>query len=209
MKLKVCGMRNSQNIKELLMLRPDYMGFIFYDKSKRNAVNLDAELLKSFPSKTQKVGVFVNAALDEVKSKVDEFQLDFVQLHGDESVEYVGELFAVGIRVIKVFAVGQSFDFNVLKPYKGLVEYFLFDTKGKERGGNGVVFDWGILKDYDQSVPFFLSGGIDNENVIGLAQLGEMNIHAIDVNSKYEMEPGWKDIERINELIKKLSHHER
>lgn len=209
MKLKVCGMRNSQNIKELLMLRPDYMGFIFYDKSKRNAVNLDAELLKSFPSKTQKVGVFVNAALDEVKSKVDEFQLDFVQLHGDESVEYVGKLFAVGIRVIKVFAVGQSFDFNVLKPYKGLVEYFLFDTKGKERGGNGVVFDWGILKDYDQSVPFFLSGGIDNENVIGLAQLGEMNIHAIDVNSKYEIEPGWKDIERINELIKKLSHHER
>ena len=202
-------MRNSQNIKELLMLRPDYMGFIFYDKSKRNAVNLDAELLKSFPSKTQKVGVFVNAALDEVKSKVDEFQLDFVQLHGDESVEYVGKLFAVGIRVIKVFAVGQSFDFNVLKPYKGLVEYFLFDTKGKERGGNGVVFDWGILKDYDQSVPFFLSGGIDNENVIGLAQLGEMNIHAIDVNSKYEIEPGWKDIERINELIKKLSHHER
>lgn len=200
MKLKVCGMRDSQNIKELLKLGPDYMGFIFYDKSKRNAVGLDVDLLRSFPSSTQKVGVFVNAPLDEVKSKVDEFQLDFVQLHGDESVEYVGELFAVGIKVIKVFSVGESFDFKVLKPYKGLVEYFLFDTKGKERGGNGVVFDWGILKDYDQSVPFFLSGGIDNENVSELASLGEMKIHAIDVNSKYEIEPGLKDIELLKEL---------
>ena len=200
MKLKVCGMRDSQNIKELLKLRPDYMGFIFYDKSKRNAIDLDVDLLRSFPSITQKVGVFVNAPLDEVKSKVDEFQLDFVQLHGDESVEYVGELFAVGIKVIKVFSVGESFDFKVLKPYKGLVEYFLFDTKGKERGGNGVVFDWGILKDYDQSVPFFLSGGVDNENVSELASLGEMKIHAIDVNSKYEIEPGLKDIELLKEL---------
>ena len=200
MKLKVCGMRDSQNIKELLKLRPDYMGFIFYDKSKRNAIDLDVDLLRSFPSITQKVGVFVNAPLDEVKSKVDEFQLDFVQLHGDESVEYVGELFAVGIKVIKVFSVGESFDFKVLKPYKGLVEYFLFDTKGKERGGNGVVFDWRILKDYDQSVPFFLSGGVDNENVSELASLGEMKIHAIDVNSKYEIEPGLKDIELLKEL---------
>lgn len=205
MKLKVCGMRDSQNIKELLKLRPDYMGFIFYDKSKRNAIDLDADLLRSFPSTTQKVGVFVNAPLDEVKSKVDEFQLNFVQLHGDESVEYVGDLFAVGIKVIKVFSVGESFDFDVLKPYKGLVEYFLFDTKGKERGGNGVVFDWGILKDYDQSVPFILSGGIDNENVEGLTELGEMNIHAIDVNSKYEIEPGLKDIEELKVLKRTLS----
>lgn len=204
MKLKVCGMRDSQNIKELLKLKPDYMGFIFFDKSKRHAIDLDRELLRSFPSTTQKVGVFVNAPLDEVKEKVDEFRLDFVQLHGDESVEYVGELFAVGIKVIKVFSVGESFDFNGLKPYKGLVEYFLFDTKGKERGGNGVVFDWGILKDYDQSVPFFLSGGIDNENVEGLTEFGEMNIHAIDVNSKYEIEPGLKDMELLSELKVRL-----
>lgn len=198
-------MRDSQNINELLKLKPDYMGFIFYDKSKRNAVDLDVDLLRSFPSSTQKVGVFVKAPLDEVKSKVDEFQLDFVQLHGDESVEYVGELFAVGIKVIKVFSVGESFDFNVLKQYKGLVEYFLFDTKGKERGGNGVVFDWEILKIYDQSVPFFLSGGIDNKNVEGLTELGEMNIHAIDVNSKYEIEPGLKDIKELKVLERKLS----
>jgi len=200
MKLKVCGMRDSDNIKELLKLNPDYMGFIFYDKSKRNAEALDADLLKDFPPTTKKVGVFVNAPLDEVKQKVDEFQLDFVQLHGDESVGYVGELFAAGIKVIKVFSVGESFDFDQLKAYKGLVEYFLFDTKGKERGGNGIAFDWEILKGYDQSVPFFLSGGIDNENVEGLTELGEMNIHAIDVNSRYEIEPGLKDIGLLKEL---------
>lgn len=203
-KLKVCGMRDSDNIKELLKLQPDYMGFIFYEKSKRNAINLDAQLLRSFPSTTQKVGVFVNAPLDEVKSKVDYFQLDLVQLHGDESVQYVGELFAAGIKVIKVFSVGEIFDFNVLKPYKGLVEYFLFDTKGKERGGNGVVFDWEILKNNDQSVPFFLSGGIDNDNIEGIKRLGEMNIYAIDVNSRYEIEPGLKDIELLKELKNRM-----
>lgn len=199
-KMKVCGMRDSDNIKELLRLQPDYMGFIFYEKSRRHAALLDAELLKGFPQKTKKVGVFVNASLSELKEKVKEFELDYVQLHGDESVDYVGELFAVGIKVIKVFSVDESFDFKVLKPYKGLVEYFLFDTKGKERGGNGVAFDWEILKGYDQSVPFFLSGGIDNENVSRLTELSEMNIHAIDVNSKYEIEPGLKDMELLREL---------
>lgn len=199
-KMKVCGMRDSDNIKELLRLQPDYMGFIFYEKSKRHAALLDAELLKEFPQNTKKVGVFVNACLSEVNEKVNEFELDYVQLHGDESVDYVGELFAVGIKVIKVFSVDESFDFKVLKPYKGLVEYFLFDTKGKERGGNGIAFDWEILKGYDQSVPFFLSGGIDNENIAGLLGLKEMNIHAIDVNSKYEIEPGLKDLELLREL---------
>jgi phosphoribosylanthranilate isomerase len=131
--------------------------------------------------------------------------LTLVQLHGDESVEYVGELYAVGIKVIKVFSIGERLDFEQLKPYKGLVDYFLFDTKGKERGGNGVAFDWDILKGYDQSVPFFLSGGIDNENIGDLSGLGEMNIHAIDVNSKYEIEPGLKDIELLKVLKRKLS----
>lgn len=205
LKLKVCGMRDSGNIRQLLKLQPDYMGFIFYEKSKRFAPELDAELLNDFPSETKKVGVFVNASLEEVKGKVDRYGLDLVQLHGDESVEYVGDLFAAGIRVIKVFSVGDSFDFEQLKPYKGLVDFFLFDTKGKERGGNGVTFDWELLKAYDQSVPFFLSGGIDNENISALESLKGMNIHAIDVNSKYEIAPGLKDIEELKKLKKAIS----
>jgi len=202
LKLKVCGMRDSNNIKQLLKLQPDYMGFIFYEGSKRFAPELDAELLNDFPAETRKVGVFVNASLDEVKAKVDQYGLDLVQLHGDETVEYVRGLFAVGIRVIKVFSVGENFDFDQLTPYKALVDYFLFDTKGKERGGNGLTFNWEILKAYDQSVPFFLSGGIDNENIAGLEDFKGWNIHAIDVNSKYEIEPGLKDAE----LLKKLQN---
>lgn len=202
-------MRDSQNIKELLKLSPDYIGFIFYEKSKRYAESLDSALLRAFPKETKKVGVFVNASLEEVKEKVNAYELDLVQLHGDESFEFVGELFAVGIKVIKVFSVDETFDFEQLKPYKGLVEYFLFDTKGKERGGNGVAFDWEILKNYDQSVPFFLSGGIDNDNIRGLTGLEGMNVHAIDVNSKYELEPALKDIELLRELKIKLSRDER
>lgn len=201
MKLKVCGMRDSKNIRELLLLNPDYMGFIFYEKSPRNVgEELDAALLKSFPESVQKAGVFVNASLDFVKEQVLKYELDMVQLHGDESPAYVADLFAVGIRVIKVFSVGNEFDFGQLGKYNPFVEFFLFDTKGKTRGGNGEVFNWKLLKDYDQKVPFFLSGGIDLEHASELKKLEGMNIHAIDVNSKFEVEPGLKDIDSVCRL---------
>ncbi len=198
-------MRDSENIEQLLALKPDYMGFIFYEKSPRDAEDvLDQELLRNFPEQTKKVGVFVNADLGLVKEKVKTFGLDYVQLHGDESVEYVAELFAVGIKVIKVFSVGDEFDFEGLDIYNPFVDFFLFDTKGKARGGNGEVFNWEILKDYNQEVPFFLSGGIDLENIDSLKALEDMNIHAIDVNSKLELTPGFKDIERVKKLTSLL-----
>jgi phosphoribosylanthranilate isomerase len=205
MKLKVCGMRESTNISELLKLSPDFVGFIFFAKSKRDvADSLDAELLASFPDSTQKVGVFVNAELDFVKGKVEQFGLNLVQLHGDESPEYCFDLKSKGIKVMKVFSVAESFDFNQLEAYKPYVDFFLFDTKGKERGGNGVQFDWSILKGYDQEIPFFLSGGIDLENLEQLSELKGMNLHAIDVNSKFEIEPGLKDVGRLKELKERL-----
>lgn len=205
MKLKVCGMRDSQNIRELLLLKPDYMGFIFYEPSPRNVGEaLDEDLLKAFPPSVEKVGVFVNADLDFVKSKVAKYSLNLVQLHGDESPEYVAELFAEGIRVMKVFSIGGHFDFKQLGRYNPFVEFFLFDTKGKARGGNGEVFDWDILLDYDKKVPFFLSGGIDLENAGGLEKLQQLNMHAIDVNSKFELKPGLKDINKVEKLKKKL-----
>lgn len=198
-------MRESQNISELLLLKPDYMGFIFYEKSPRNVGEvLDEELLKSFPESVQKVGVFVNASLTYVKDQVSKYALDLVQLHGDESPAYVADLFAVGIRVMKVFSVGSEFDFKQLGRYNPFVEYFLFDTKGKARGGNGEVFNWELLKDYDQKVPFFLSGGIDLDNANDLKALEGLNIHAIDVNSKFEMEPGLKDVNKVEKLKMKL-----
>ncbi|MFY0592513.1 phosphoribosylanthranilate isomerase [Roseivirga sp.] len=205
MKLKVCGMRESNNIEQLLALKPDYMGFIFYEKSSRNAEGkLDETLLKSFPSDTKKIGVFVNATLEQVTSKVAQYKLDYVQLHGDESVEYVAGLFAIGIRVIKVFSIGASFDFHKLGAYNPFVDFFLFDTKGKERGGNGVAFNWDILKEYNQEVPFFLSGGVDLENIKKLDEMTDLNFHAIDVNSKFEEKPGLKNIEAIKTLKQKM-----
>ena len=199
MKLKVCGMRQSENIQQLLELEPDFMGFIFFERSRRFAPHLDKELLSNFPESVKKVGVFVNSPIEELKDKVKEYRLDYVQLHGDESDEYVGELFAIGIKVIKVFSVGEEFDFDQLKPYKGLVEFFLFDTKGKERGGNGEVFNWEVLNDYPYDVPYFLSGGIDLENINDMSSL-KVQPYAIDVNSKFELEPGLKDIEQVKML---------
>jgi phosphoribosylanthranilate isomerase len=202
MKLKVCGMRESTNISELLKLTPDYMGFIFYAKSKRDAADcLEVELLDSFPRTTQKVGVFVNAELDFVKNKVERFGLNMVQLHGDETPEYCFDLKSKGIKVIKVFSIGESFDFGHLEVYKPYVDFFLFDTKGKERGGNGEVFNWEILDQYDGEVPYFLSGGIDLENIESISDL-KVQPYAIDVNSKFEIEPGLKDVERLKELKK-------
>ncbi|MFT6871448.1 MAG: phosphoribosylanthranilate isomerase [Roseivirga sp.] len=195
-------MRDSENIEQLLALKPDYMGFIFYGKSPRDAEDLlDQEVLRKFPEQTKKVGVFVNADLEEVKQKVNTYALDYVQLHGDESAEYVAELFAVGIKVIKAFSIGEAFDFAELNTYNPFVDFFLFDTKGKARGGNGEVFNWEILKGYNQEVPFFLSGGIDLENIDSLKALEDMNIHAIDVNSRFEIEAGVKDIERVKQLM--------
>ncbi|WP_323758127.1 phosphoribosylanthranilate isomerase [Roseivirga sp.] len=200
MKLKVCGMRESTNISELLKLQPDYMGFIFYGKSKRDVADgLDVELLNAFPFSTKKVGVFVNASLDFVKGKVAQFGLDLVQLHGDETPEYCAVLKANGVKVMKVFSVGDSFDFGELEAYKPHVDFFLFDTKGKERGGNGELFNWEILNEYDGTIPYFLSGGIDIENIESLSDL-KVQPYAIDINSKFEVEPGLKDVEKLKEL---------
>lgn len=206
MRLKVCGMRDPENIRQLLQLKPDYLGFIFYEKSPRHVGDqLDVTLLKSFPSTTEKVGVFVNAPIDYLKEQVQKYGLDLVQLHGDESVDYVAELYAVGIRVMKVFSVGESFDFKVLGQYNPFVEFFLFDTKGKERGGTGKTFNWSILKEYDLNVPFFLSGGIDTDNIDKLRELSGLPIHALDVNSRFELEPGLKDVSKVEQLSKTLN----
>lgn len=197
-------MRESTNIRELLKLQPDYMGFIFYVKSRRDVADrLDIQLLNAFPSNTKKVGVFVNAELDFVKGKVAEFGLDLVQLHGDETPEYCFDLKMNGIKLMKVFSVGESFDFGELEVYKPYVDFFLFDTKGKERGGNGKLFNWEILNEYNGAVPYFLSGGIDLGNIESISDL-KVQPYAIDVNSKFEIGPGLKDLERLKELKNKL-----
>lgn len=157
--IKVCGMKHSDNIREVVDLGVDYMGFIFYSKSKRDASEVDRKVLKGL--KTKKVGVFVNESFEFIQEKIDLYYLDAVQLHGDESPELCEIIQLLDVEVFKVFSVGEEFDFSILDPYKKHVDYFLFDTKGKERGGNGVTFDWSILEKYDNEIPLILSGGLN------------------------------------------------
>nr|BFF38585.1 phosphoribosylanthranilate isomerase [Tenacibaculum mesophilum] len=204
MKLKVCGMKFIENIQQVAELQPDYLGFIFYEKSSRNFEGIIPKL----PKGIKKVGVFVNEYLEIVVSLVEEYQLDSVQLHGDEPVEYIQKLkeHLPKLEIIKVFGIKDKFNFEILKPYEEVIDYFLFDTKGKERGGNGVTFNWQILQNYNSTKPYFLSGGI------GLEEVGELQsflkrkesqyCFAIDVNSKFETKPGVKSVEKIKKFKK-------
>lgn len=198
-RLKVCGMRDANNIGALMEIRPDYMGFIFYPKSPR-FVGSDFHLPDDFPAEVKKVGVFVNATNEEMLLSVKRFALDYLQLHGNEPAEQCKELKEQGIKLIKVFSVDDEVDFTITHPYQNLVDFFLFDTKGKYYGGNARTFDWNVLKKYDQQVPFFLSGGISPYNVSGIKELMDMNLHAIDINSGVEVSPGMKDIEKIKDI---------
>lgn len=205
MKLKICGMKYPDNILEVGSLLPDYMGFIFWKKSARYFDEIIPELLKSI----KKVGVFVNASEDEILKKVKKYNLQAVQLHGDESVEFCSDLkekIDSTIEIIKVFSVNEDFDFSVLKPFESVCDYFLFDTKGKLPGGNGTTFDWKILENYPSTKPFFLSGGIGIDELEQVKQVLKSNLplFAIDINSKFESEPGLKKIALLNSFISNL-----
>ena len=199
--LKVCG--NRDNIVEVASLNPDYMGFIFYEPSPRH-VGVDFKM-PVLPKSIKKVGVFVNEEVEVIKKLVAKFKLDFVQLHGHESVEDCRVLKELGVGVIKVFSIHTTFDFDTTAPYEGVVDYFLFDTKGKFYGGNAIPFDWNLLVNFHQRVPFFLGGGLTQENISGIRNLSTMNLHAIDVNSGVEDSAGKKNIGRIEAVIKILN----
>jgi phosphoribosylanthranilate isomerase len=202
-KLKICGMREPSNILEVAGLQPDYMGFIFYKKSPR-CVPIDFKVPSTFPKTVKRVGVFVDENLEQIINRVHQHDLDFVQLHGNEPVAFCEKLKDRNIGVIKVFSVENEFDFKVTKNYSNAADYFLFDTRGKYRGGNGQVFDWNLLQRYDQKIPFFLSGGLSVDNIANLHTLKNMSFHAIDVNSTLETTPGVKDVAKVAELIRNL-----
>jgi phosphoribosylanthranilate isomerase len=205
-KLKVCGMRESRNILEVSKLLPDYMGFIFYKKSPR-FIGEQFKLPEDFPAEIKKVGVFVNASSDEMKKQQETFSLDVLQLHGDETPEQLRELKASKVTIFKVFSIDENFNFDTTKPFAEYADYFLFDTKGKNYGGNGQRFKWTILEKYDQSTPFILSGGLNPENIRQGRELQGMNLHGFDLNSGVESEPGLKDPDKIRSVqveLKKL-----
>ena len=206
MKLKICGMKYPDNILEVGSLLPDYMGFIFWDKSARY---FDGTL-PTLPQSIKKTGVFVNANVEEIIEKVTKYDLQAVQLHGHESIAFCQELkntLAKSIEIIKVFSVDSEFDFNQLEPYETVCDYFLFDTKGKLPGGNGTTFDWKVLEQYPSQKPFFLSGGIGLDEIDLVKQIlkTDLPIYAIDVNSKFEIEAGLKDKEKLDRFKQKIN----
>lgn len=202
-KLKVCGMKLAANIAAVAALQPDYLGFIFYEKSPRFISDVSAELIKYVPAEIKTVGVFVDEDLETVKKKVNLYQLKAVQLHGNESPEYCEELKSAfkSLEVIKAFGVDEDFDFAVLEAYENVVDYFLFDTKTKAHGGSGKTFDWKILANYSLDKPYFLSGGIDLGHAAAIAKIVDTRLYALDINSRFEIDPGVKDAEKINEFI--------
>ena len=204
MKLKICGMKYEDNMTAISKLQPDYLGFIFYKKSSRFFDTVIPEI----PKGIKKTGVFVNASVEEILNKIKLYDLQAVQLHGSESIEFIKILRKCIIdstkdfvEIIKVFSIKNEFNFSVLEAYENVVDYFLFDTKGKLPGGNGVTFDWTVLENYPSEKPFFLSGGIGLETISKLETFLDSNAsnycYALDVNSKFEIVPGLKDIDKL------------
>ncbi len=213
---KVCGMGTAENILEVASLEPDYLGFIFFEGSSRNFNGR----IPPLPETIKKTGVFVNAAPEFILEKIRDFDLQAVQLHGEESPGYCLDLksgFEIGreIELIKVFSLKETFDFGKLNPYEGIADLYLFDTKGKNKGGNGLVFNWELLKNYSSPTPFFLSGGI------GLGEINDLKdfieyfenngkedlLYGIDVNSKFETAPGQKSKLPLKKFIQEIFRH--
>ncbi|MFD2203394.1 phosphoribosylanthranilate isomerase [Shivajiella indica] len=199
MKLKVCGMREPDNVRELVhQVNPDWMGLIFYPPSPRFVDDIYAGVLKDIA--INKVGVFVDMDWRDIRDKVFTFSLNALQLHGDESAEQVKKIKEqIGLPIIKAISVNEQILWENLEPYLPTVDYFLFDTFTQAYGGSGKIFNWELLLDYPYQKPFLLSGGLSIAHG-GLIQSFKQKIPqmiGVDINSKFELEPGLKDIEMI------------
>ena len=210
--IKVCGMRDPANIEALAKLPIDLMGFIFYPKSPR-AVKGDA-LEKWLHQQGQsvrlprRVGVFVNAPIEDVLNRVHDFSLDYVQLHGTESPSYCRELRELwsltsmsGAQLIKAFSVGSGFDFSEVEAYAPFCAYALFDTQTEGFGGSGESFDWSLLAAYSGSLPFFLSGGLGPDQLEAIRAFRHPRLAGLDLNSRFEEKPGLKNVEALQNFV--------
>lgn len=206
MKLKVCGMREADNLKDLLSLTPDYVGFIFYEKSPRYVGDTFRLPDLNFGN-TQKVGVFVNHSIDFIFSQVNRYALQLIQLHGDESAAFCEAIkspilrgardISPELKTIKAFGVESDFDYQTLEAYLPHCDYFLFDTKTKDYGGSGQAFAWELLADYPFDLPFLLSGGLSLNLLPELLNFLKNHPHlplaALDLNSRFEIAPAQKN----------------
>ena len=205
LKIKVCGMRDPENISGVVAAFPDYLGFIFYPKSKRFVgFEPSPEMYAKIPASIKKVGVFVDESPEKVLKISEKWNLDVVQLHGQETPGYCKQIRSSGITVFKAFSVDEQFDFGILKTYSGECDFFLFDTKGQLPGGTGKKFNWQLLESYKLNVPFFLSGGISSDDLNTIRELSHPQLFGIDINSGFEISPAVKDIRKVKKFIAEI-----
>jgi len=198
-------MREPENISGVVAVDPDFMGFIFYPKSKR-FVGFEPlpKVLAEVPDSVKKVGVFVNETVEKVLSVSDNWDLDAIQLHGGESPEFCKQTKDSGLIVLKAFSIDETFNFDVLEAYRESCDFFLFDTKSKLPGGSGIKFNWQLLNQYRLDKPFFLSGGIGDDDADAIRKLSHPQLFGIDINSGFEISPALKDVDRIEKFILKV-----
>jgi len=198
LKIKVCGTREADNIQAITTLPIDYIGFIFYAKSSRFVENI---IPTSIPAHIKKIGVFVNATLAEIKEKIEQYNLQVVQLHGDESPELCKQVSDLGVETFKAFGIDEDFNWADIKAYELVVDYFLFDTKSKAYGGTGQVFNWDKLRENPYNKPFFLSGGISLDNIKEAVAFDDERLYGLDLNSKFEIQPALKNIDLLTQAL--------
>ncbi len=204
-KVKVCGMRDAENIRQIVELKPDFIGFIFYPESKRYVgEDFPVSIIENIPSSVKKVGVFVDELLEHVVRNYNIYGLDYVQLHGKEQAAYCQELMTVKIKVIKAFSIDEYFDPSIPDVYADACNYFLFDTKSPIHGGTGKKFDWNFLHRFSAEKPFFLSGGIGPDDVHLINEMNIPGLEAVDINSRFEQEPGLKNVIDIKSFMNQL-----
>ncbi len=207
MQIKVCGITNNRNLRDISLMRPDYMGFIFHGSSPRDVTGTVGLLdLDTIPPCTRKTAVFVDQPFKKVTDTITRYRFDAVQLHGKEDPSFCSDLMNECL-VIKAFGIKESLPEN-LEKYMGNCHWFLFDAKGKYPGGNGIKFNHDVLKSYALDVPFFLSGGIGDQDLPLLAEMAGEGLQGVDVNSRFELSPGYKCASSLKKFIQKIRTYE-
>lgn len=204
MVIKVCGMKDPANIRDIASLHPMLMGFIFHPASPRDASGLDPAVVKSLPQFIRPVGVFVNRSVEEVAATARRYGLERVQLHGDESPADCARLRSMGLKVYKAIAIGDTPDWERYRPYEGSVDLFVLDKKTPKGGGSGEKFDWSVLDSYPLGVQYLLGGGIGPDDIPAIVAAMRPGMAGIDINSRFESAPGVKNIHKLVKFILSL-----
>ncbi len=197
--IKICGLNQPKNIGQLAKMNFNLYGFIFVDSSPRNAKALLKSEIQQI-DRNKRVAVFVNKPANEVLSICHHYGIDHIQLHGQETPSDCQLLKSAGLKIIKAFSISREFDFKETTPYDGKVDYFLFDTAGKSAGGNGYSFDWNLIEQYTGTTHFILSGGLGLENLSEVQRFQHTLLAGFDFNSKLEISPGLKDLEKCQQI---------